>query len=80
MWSDYYGRHIYAQFDPLNAREGIGYIKDVEAGYIYLRYENVVNKKIDPNYGSKKKSIEDISYLFAGKNKIYANSGSEIYN
>ena len=77
VWSDFYGRQIYAQFDPLNTREGISHRSEVD-GYIYLRYENVVNGKIDPKY-SPKKSIEDISHLFAGKNKIYTNGGSEIY-
>ena len=77
VWSDYYGRHLYAQFDPLNTREGISYRSEVD-GYIYLRYENVVNGKIDPHY-TKKKSIEDISHLFMRKDKIYTNGGSEVY-
>ena len=51
-------------------------------GYIYLRYYAVVNGKLLsgelwPTYVSY--NLSDYSHQFVGKNKIYANGGSEVY-
>ena len=50
-------------------------------GYIYLRYYNVVNGKLlgprEPKYVPY--NLSDYSHQFVGKNKIYANGGSEVY-
>jgi len=62
--------------------------KKVNHGYIYLRYENVINKKFYfRRYGEKvgersriiSKYLKEFSYLFNKAEKIYDNAYSEIY-
>jgi len=57
-----------------------------EDAYIYLRYLNVVEgivTEFDPRFMHKRErtiyNMAEISHLFAGKNKIYSNGGSEIF-
>ena len=47
-------------------------------GYLYLYYNNIVNGNI---YESRKVmyNISDYADMFTGKNKIFANGGSEVY-
>lgn len=80
VWSDFYGRQIYAQVDPKNTREGVYYSKSIEdiSGYIFLffRYENVITKTLDTKYYGLKHI--DIYYILKFKNKIY-DGGSQIF-
>ena len=49
-------------------------------GYIYLRYFNVVNGKLLGHEPAPVvHNLSDYSHQFVGKNKIYANGGSEVY-
>ena len=52
--------------------------KTVDAGYIYLRYVNVVVGKVYPVAGETL-NITKYSHLFVGKSKIYDNRGSETW-
>ena len=45
--------------------------------YLYLRYTNVVYDKIA--IGDEYYNMSECSIMFTGKNKIYANGGSEVY-
>jgi len=54
----------------------------ITKAYVYLRYQNVKEKKvrIDTGYESEAmKNINEYTPLFINKNKIYNNGGSEIY-
>lgn len=56
--------------------------KTIKKGYIYLRYQNVVDGKVEPEYGRSKEifvPISDYSLLFVGNNKVYNNGGSEVW-
>ncbi|MFC2005139.1 DUF2206 domain-containing protein, partial [Chloroflexota bacterium] len=46
-------------------------------GYIYLRYYNIVDGKFE--YYGEHHNMEEFASLFAGKNLIYANGGSEVW-
>ena len=46
-------------------------------GYIYLRYVNVVNGKLQE--GNRWHNITDYSDVFIGKGKIYDNGGAEVW-
>ena len=51
-------------------------------GYLYLNYNNVVNGNVtkrDRTKGDVIIDISDCANTFIGKNKIYANGGSEVY-
>ena len=53
-----------------------------EDTYVYLRYLNVVGgigTDFDISSGHTFYDMAEISPLFEGKNKIYSNGGSEIY-
>jgi len=52
-----------------------------ELGYIFLGYQNVVDKEIVPVRFTKEfaNNISEYSHLFVNRNKIYANGGAEIY-
>lgn len=53
-----------------------------EDGYIFLRYQNVVNKTVIPWYVRKVEDpnipVSEFEELLKNKNKLYTNSGSEI--
>ena len=59
--------------------------KTVKSGYIYLGYQNVVEKlvtPVPPKYKIPEKVFKPIttySHLFTGKSKIYNNGGSSVY-
>ncbi len=48
------------------------------AGYIYLRYPNVVEGQLRVR-GAGYVDISEYAHQFAGKNRIYANAGSEVW-
>ena len=50
-------------------------------GYIFLEYHTVVSGEIIifPHEHAERHNITEYSQLFVGKNKIYANGGSEVY-
>ena len=51
-------------------------------GYLYLNYNNVVNRNVtkqDRTEGDVMIDISDYADTFIGKNKIYANGGSEVH-
>jgi uncharacterized membrane protein len=50
----------------------------VTDGYIYLRYTNVVSKRVYP-YWLMNQDIEDLCHLYINKAEIYNNGGSEIW-
>ena len=52
--------------------------KEIEEGYIYLRYTNVVGSKLMDNQ-HQGHNLTEYSHLFIGKSKIYNNGGSEVY-
>ena len=53
--------------------------RDIEIkGYIYLRYYNVVNGKLE-DWQFEKHNITEYSDKFTGKGKIYNNGGAEIW-
>jgi len=47
-------------------------------GYIYLRYYNLINKKLQ-GASMMEYNLPDYSHLFAGKSKIYDTGGSEVW-
>ena len=47
-------------------------------GYIYLYYNNIVNGEVYKQWDIMF-NISDYADMFVGKNKIYANGGSEVY-
>ena len=53
--------------------------KTVNTGYIYLRRENVVRKKVEINGWGTRKNLTEYSHLFVGKSNIYNNGGSEVW-
>lgn len=57
--------------------------KSVDTGYIYLGYQNVVDKTITPFLFRKTKTrcvpLANYSHLFVGRSKIYDNGGSEVW-
>jgi uncharacterized membrane protein len=47
-------------------------------GYIWLRYYNVINRKLaGPRYSTY--NLSGYSHQFIGKSKIYSNGGSEVW-
>ena len=46
-------------------------------GYLYLGYDNVINKKFSVN--KKVYDLSDYADIFMGKNNIYDNGGSEVW-
>ena len=57
--------------------------KPISQGYIFLRYQNVVNGEIVPFLVRKIKEdyvpLANYTHLFIGKSKIYDNGGSEVW-
>lgn len=51
----------------------------IREGYIYLRYQNVVDGEILKSSWKDVHNLTEYSHLFAGKSKIYGNGGSEVY-
>jgi len=47
-------------------------------GYIFLRYVNVVNKKLLQS-GPKLNNLTDYEHLFVDRSKIYDNCGSQVW-
>jgi len=50
--------------------------------YIFLSYQNVVNKEVVVNFWKSegwKRNIKEYLYLLNGKSKIYDNGGSEVW-
>lgn len=83
--------YLHSRFTPLQGKEGKlkvfnRFFKDNvhrDKGYIFLRYQNVVEGKITPWYVRKVEEdytpLTKYSHLFAGKSKIYNNGGSEVW-
>ncbi|MDI3488522.1 MAG: hypothetical protein PWR26_1239 [Methanosarcinales archaeon] len=57
--------------------------RTIDKGYIFLRYQNVVDGTVYTWFKRKDwstlKSIEDYSHILAGKHRIYDNGGAEIF-
>ena len=75
----YTRKEISIDYFSATPRSLIGDKKDKKEGYIYLRYTGVVNGKLlDSKY--QWHNLTEYSGIFRGKDKIYTNGGSEIYN
>ncbi len=62
----------------LEPEQSEDYLQSLNDSYIYLRYYNITSGKIyDANLGLL--DISEYSEIFATKNRIYNNSGSEVY-
>lgn len=78
VYSDQRGRLILTSQGLLDLRsEALGIQENqIVSGYIYLRYNTVINKQLPVNDNTY--TIEDKSFVLSGKSKIY-NNGCEIY-
>ena len=85
IYTDFYGkfRLISQAVIAPNRINNYNLCNDLETnGYIYLRYYNVIDKKLlhyQFDLGEKIKNLIDIKNPFKMKNNIYCNGGSEVY-
>lgn len=74
LWLSSQGMIPFSIYDP-------SFIEDKTAigdGYIFLRYVNVVNKKLLQS-GPKWNNLTDYEHLFVDRSKIYDNCGSQVW-
>lgn len=88
---DYEETYIFREFEfsPTGERpnfriEGDFFVEEnldklEEGGYLYLRYANVVNRKVFVGWPIGEGALHDYVHLFAGRNKIYDSSRAQIY-
>jgi uncharacterized membrane protein len=77
---DYFGPNIFmSQAFSKGLTDSKALFKDKEIeGYIYLKYVNVVDGKLQER-GGQWHNLTDYSEVFIDKGKIYDNGGSEVY-
>ena len=77
---DYFGTNIFwsQTISSGLTKSGVLFKHKQIKGYIYLRYVNVVNGKLQER-SMKWHNITDYSDVFIGKGKIYDNGGSEVW-
>lgn len=86
LYTDRFGLHkliSQGEFSPRSV-DSASFIRHKEInGYLYLSYNNVVNKNVTKRDRIKRVAVDqpltDYIDTFVGKNKIYANGGSEVY-
>lgn len=81
MYTDFHGsRRLLSQGKIISPQYSFNWLSDpnVVDGYIYLRYQNIVNGELVGRY-NKIYDISNYHDLFIKKNKIYANNGSEVW-
>ena len=81
VYTDYAGSMRLKSQGKIQSPDGRFYEnnKTINEGYIYLRYQNVVDGEILKSTWKDVHNLTEYSHLFAGKSKIYNNGGSEVY-
>ncbi len=68
----------YTELRVLKPEPDQDYLEAIKDNYIYLTYDNVVRGSMGA-WGGVEHDISEYSEILDGKNKIYANGGSEVY-
>lgn len=78
VYADDHSQHVLISYGPVPAMQSsaiLAYIPTGQKGYVYLRYENVIEGLGDQNF-----NLTELKPAFDSSDNIYANGGSEIYS